>query len=348
MAFIKPSTINKAAKQLSSKLSNIKNISSKTKKEQKSNSTKSSVKVKESYLQKFDKNVLENQAKNSQIYSTKYEEKVSKIKLTDEGLVSVASDKIASSNIQSKTPEQISLDIETQEAASVESEAEISEVTSSDNDDSVTSSAFMDTEATRKDIFLGPKDMEIPESKRPKVLAILQEDVDKNGIPDSLNIIIRKLVTDDEDDTNTSNFRVIGYDIYRKSVFEESNFRKIATIDSVNQSFPVEYIDSLKDIGLNDRDVFMFKDSNIKRDTVYAYKVFTRYDNNSEVKQINEDTEQALKLKLKNYIQKNINKDQYSISATRATSDDNLIKQKVSSINGKPTIEYSKDNFLKK
>jgi hypothetical protein len=225
----------------------------------------------------FSSKITQHQARSSNTFSsTVTSGKTTNIKMTKDGLEEAASQKILASQTEGKTDEEIEAEFASPEEESVESEAESASVIDQEPENSAVSFAFIDAEATRKEIFVGPKELELSEAEKPKILAVFEEDKDKNGSPESLNLIIRKLQSDDEN----AQLRVIAYDIYRKSVFEQERFERISVVEPTFLSFPSQYVDSLRDMGLDPDHTFLWKDKTIKPGKVYAYKVMTRYDNN--------------------------------------------------------------------
>lgn len=268
----KPSSVKTSSKQIE-KINSNQSESTRTVQNIKS------VKTNANSIKPFDEKIVKDQARAIQIISTgNVKKKPVTIKLTEDGLIELASSKIAQEKSKDKTEEDIKKEIQTTREETVESEAEAGRVITEETEDSTVSFALTDTENTRKDIFLGPEELELQESQKPKILAMFEEDSDKNGKPDILNLVIRRLSSNDK-----VNIRVIGYDIYRKSVLEEDRFKKIQTVLPSDLSVPFMYRDSLSDMGLEKEEVFMFSDKSIETGKIYAYKVITKYDNDPKI-----------------------------------------------------------------
>lgn len=106
--------------------------------------------------------------------------------------------------------------------------------------------------------------VELKKWEKPRVVATIAENI-RNGYPSSNAVVFKKL---------TSNrAQVSRYTIYRKSVFKDKEFVKIAELTNEQVSVAEKYIDTVKELGYNTKDVFVFVDNFIPINATYVYKI---------------------------------------------------------------------------
>lgn len=103
------------------------------------------------------------------------------------------------------------------------------------------------------------------EAEKPKVLAVIEESI-KDGYPKSNSILFRKL--------KTNRGYATKYVIYRKDLFREFLFRKLAVLDPGTLIVPEQYKEFVvEQLQEQEVDVFVIRDSLIRNDAVYVYKI---------------------------------------------------------------------------
>jgi hypothetical protein len=106
--------------------------------------------------------------------------------------------------------------------------------------------------------------LELRKWEKPRVVAVVAENV-LNGYPGSNAVVFKKL---------TSNrAQVSKYTLYRKSVFKDREFQRIAQLSSEQLTVPEKYVDIVSSLGYNVKDTFVFVDNYIPINSTYVYKI---------------------------------------------------------------------------
>lgn len=104
----------------------------------------------------------------------------------------------------------------------------------------------------------------LTENEKPKLLAVVEEGI-KDGYPKSNAILFRKL--------KTNRGYATKYTIFRKDLFREFLFKKLAVLDPSTLIVPNQYKDLVVELEEQESDVFVIRDLLIRKDAVYAYKI---------------------------------------------------------------------------
>lgn len=99
---------------------------------------------------------------------------------------------------------------------------------------------------------------------KPRVLSIVAENI-VDGYAKSNLLVIKKV--------SAPNASIIKYTIWRKNLFKERIFLKLVELTSEDLVIPNQYLGMIEEMGIDSSKVFLVKDSAIKKNTSYAYKV---------------------------------------------------------------------------
>lgn len=115
--------------------------------------------------------------------------------------------------------------------------------------------------------------LELRKWEKPRVTAVIAENV-RNGYPANNVVIFKKLTS------NRAN--VSKYIIYRKTVFRDREFQKIAELSNEQLTLPQSYVDLVKSLGYNTKDSFVLIDRNISINATYVYKIEVEWTSTNE------------------------------------------------------------------
>lgn len=127
------------------------------------------------------------------------------------------------------------------------------------------SGTFLNASNQIDEIVVGRKPS-IEESCR--IIAVIEDSI-KNGYPKSNIVFFKKF--------NSSRGYATKYTIYRKDLFREFFFRKLAVLDPSSIRTPANYDIFLQDIGYTPSETFIIQDFLIRNDAVYVYKIETEW-----------------------------------------------------------------------
>lgn len=103
----------------------------------------------------------------------------------------------------------------------------------------------------------------LKKNEKPRILAIISENI-QNGYPTANTVIIKK---------PPINVTVTSVTVLRKSLFKERLFSKIGEFDIENLDTPQDLIDFVQSIGYSANSVITVRDTTVKPNATYVYKV---------------------------------------------------------------------------
>lgn len=123
----------------------------------------------------------------------------------------------------------------------------------------------------------GPSGTSLTPAEKPVILAIIEEEIGRNGLPARVTLIMKRLLS--------TRFKPVKYTLFKKSIFTDEVY-SVAT-----EVFPENLLDykvsprynaAVRNAGFKPADVFTFTDENIDSGRVYAYKLKLRFVNDPE------------------------------------------------------------------
>lgn len=139
------------------------------------------------------------------------------------------------------------------------------------------------------EIFNGSEAMRLQSSEKPAVLAIIEEDIQPNGTPGQVTLIIKKL--------NSDRFRAIEYTIFKKSVFIDSGYDGGTVLPGTTElgtRLSPRYTEAAIEAGFSLPDIITWTDPDIEAGRVYAYKVKVVYDGDVEAEAESREEAEAM------------------------------------------------------
>ncbi len=141
----------------------------------------------------------------------------------------------------------------------------------------------------------GPSQNDLIGDEKPKITAIRPIDIDANGSFESIKIFFKRLYAQQGVEIL---FRELAYQVWRKSIFDDKDYVKIADIQKQNFSqYKLNVVEDRNFQETQDMDKLMvFVDRDIQQGKVYSYKLFAIYDGESDnVIADNRDVQETVK-----------------------------------------------------
>lgn len=115
--------------------------------------------------------------------------------------------------------------------------------------------------------------LELQRWEKPSIISVASE-VFSSGYSQNNIVFIKKLIS--------PRATVRKYIIYRKDVFKEVEYKKIAELASNEVNLPLKYIGVISSLGFSKGQVFAFQDVNLKRNSTYLYKIEVVWSSNGQ------------------------------------------------------------------
>lgn len=139
------------------------------------------------------------------------------------------------------------------------------------------------------EMYVGPESMRLQAAEKPAILAIIEEDIQSNGVAGQVTLIIKKLTSE--------RFRAIEYTIFKKNIFTDSSYDGGATLPGTSglaTSLSPRYTEAAIEAGFSLPNILTYTDPDIEAGRVYAYKVKVVYDGDIDAREEEREETEAM------------------------------------------------------